>query len=89
MEVGDLPPVEIGEEMLIYYYASPFGQREWYSETSVGVAGCARTALSTIGGRARPVPADRQFVLEGSQLVLNCSGAAEAYQKETTAYAWR
>ena len=38
IEPGTSPPVDVGDDMLIYYYASPYGQKEWESET--GVAMC-------------------------------------------------
>jgi hypothetical protein len=83
VEAGASPPVEIGEEMLIYYYASPFGQREWYSETSVGVARMRRDRfIGQWAGEQTGYLLTRQFIVEGSKLVLNCTALPLVYQQE-------
>jgi hypothetical protein len=84
VEVGTSPPLEIGEEMLIYYYASPFGQREWYSESSVGVARMRKDRfVGQWAGEQTGYLLTRQFIVEGSKLVLNCTALPLQYHKET------
>lgn len=82
VEAGALPPVEVGTDMLIYYYASPRGQSEWFSETSVGVCRLRRDRfISNHAGTQTGYLLTRQFVIEGNRLVLNCSALPKAYQQ--------
>ncbi len=78
------PPLEIGEEMLLYYYASPSGQREWYKETSVGVARMRRDRfVGQWAGEQTGYLLTRQFIVEGNKLVLNCTALPSPYHKDT------
>ena len=82
VEAGALPPIDVGTDMLIYYYASPRGQSEWFSETSVGVCRLRRDRfLSNHAGEQTGYLLTRQFVVEGNRLVLNCSALPKAYQQ--------
>ena len=80
------PPIEIGEEMYLYYRGSPEGESSFYSESAVGLARFRKDRF--IGQRAGDMTGyllTREFVLEGSQLVLNCSALPKVYYpRETT-----
>lgn len=82
--MGTATPVDIGDESLLYYYASPAGQREWYKETSVGVARMRRDRfVGQWAGEQTGYLLTRQFIMEGSKLLLNISSLPAPYQKET------
>ena len=84
IEPGSGPPIEVGDDMLIYYYASPYGQKEWESET--GVAMCRLRKDRFIGqyaGDQTGYLLTRQFILDGSTLKLNCSALPGPYMQES------
>ena len=81
---GSSAPIEVGEEELIYYYASPSSQGEWFRES--GVAVCRIRKDRYIGqwaGDQTGYLLTRQFVLEGNRLVLNCSSVPRNYHQES------
>lgn len=74
------PPVEIGEEMYLYYRGTPEGESSFYSESAVGV--CRFRKDRFIGLRAADLTGyllTKELVLEGSKLVLNCSSLPRVY----------
>ncbi len=82
VEAGPSPPVEIGEEMLIYYYASPLGQKAWYSETSIGVCRLRKDRfIGQWAGEQTGYLLTRQFVVDGSKLVINATALPGPYEK--------
>ncbi|MCX6620865.1 MAG: hypothetical protein NTY38_07250 [Acidobacteria bacterium] len=82
VEIGTSPPVEVGEEMLFYYYASPTGQKSGYAETSVGMARMRKDRfIGQWAGEQTGYLMTRQFVVEGSKLVINCTALPGNYQK--------
>ncbi|MGD1101341.1 MAG: hypothetical protein ABSA59_04680 [Terriglobia bacterium] len=84
IEPGHSPPVELGDDLLFYYYASPYGQKEWDSETSVAV--CRLRKDRFIGQWAGDQTAyllTRQFILQGSKLQLNCSALPGPYLQDS------
>ena len=84
VSMGTATPVDIGDESLLYYYASPAGQQELYKETSVGVARMRRDRfVGQWAGEQTGYLLTRQFILEGSKLILNVSSQPAPYQKET------
>jgi hypothetical protein len=84
VEPGTSPPLDIREDMLIYYYASPQGQGHWAAETGVGVARLRRDRfVGQWAGDQTGYLVTRQFVLEGTRLRLNCSSVPGPYYKET------
>jgi predicted GH43/DUF377 family glycosyl hydrolase len=74
VEPGTSPPLEVGDDLLIYYYASPAGQSEPVTvETSVAVARLRKDRF--VGQWADTLTGylvTRQFRLEGSRLEVNC-----------------
>jgi hypothetical protein len=81
-EVGftSSPPIEIGEEMYLYYRGTPEGESSFYSESAVGV--CRFRKDRFIGQRAGDLTGyllTKELVLEGSKLVLNCSSLPRVY----------
>jgi hypothetical protein len=74
VEPGTSPPLEVGDDLLIYYYASPKGQSEpVVTETSVAV--CRLRKDRFVGQWADNLTGylvTRQFLLEGSKLEINC-----------------
>ena len=76
--------MEIGEDMLLYYYASPEGQSRWFHESCVGVARLRRDRfVGQAAGEQTGYLLTRQFILEGSALALNCSALPIPYQRDT------
>ena len=74
VEPGTSPPLEVGPDLLIYYYASPVGQYYLNRETGVGVCRLRRDRfIGQQAGDATGYLLTRQFVLEGSRLVINCA----------------
>jgi len=90
-EPGTSPPLEVGPDLLIYYYASPVGQYYLNRETGIGVCRLRRDRfISQRAGEATGYLLTRQFILEGSRLVINCASLNPAprhpghpYQKES------
>ena len=81
---GTSPPLEVGPNLLIYYYASPVGQYYWFRETGVGV--CRLRKDRFIGhhaGKDTGYLLTRQFILEGNRLVLNCRALPHPYHKDS------
>ncbi|MDB6094852.1 MAG: hypothetical protein JWM32_2414 [Verrucomicrobia bacterium] len=82
IEIGTSPPLEIGENMFFYYWASPKGQISWDQDSAVAVARLRKDRF--VGQRAGNETGyllTRQFVLEGSKLLLNTSVLPFAYFK--------
>jgi hypothetical protein len=82
VEIGQCPPVEIGEQMYFYYWASPKGQIDWDQDSAVAVARLRKDRF--IGQRAGEKTGyllTRQFVVEGSKLVLNTAVHPHPYFK--------
>jgi len=71
---GPSPPLEVGDDLLIYYHASPGGQSEpVVTETSVAV--CRLRKDRFVGQWADNMTGylvTRQFVVEGGKLEINC-----------------
>ena len=84
IEPSTTPPLELGPDLLLYYYAAPFGQKEWFDETSVGLARMRRDRfIGQFAGEETGYLVTREFVLEGSRLELNCSAVPAPYWKDT------
>jgi hypothetical protein len=84
IEPGNSPPVELGDDLLFYYYTSPYGQKEWDNET--GVAVCRLRKDRFVGQWAADQTGyllTRQFVFEGSKLKLNCSALPGPYMQDS------
>ncbi len=74
VEPGTSPPLDIGDDMVMYYYASPVGQSEPVA-TETCVAACRLRRDRFVGQWAdnqTGYMVTRQFVLEGSKLEVNC-----------------
>jgi hypothetical protein len=86
VEWGLSPPVQIGEEELIYYWATPLGQSHFYQEASVGLARMRKDRYVGVwAGELTGYLLTKEFVLEGSRLVINCSALPKVYYpRETT-----
>jgi hypothetical protein len=83
-EAGTSPPIDLGEDMLIYYWASPVGQGQMYAESSVGVCRLRRDRfVAQSAGDRTGFLLTRQFVLEGRKLRINCSALPQLYQQES------
>ncbi len=79
-ESGCSPPLEIGEDMLFYYSASPVGQGEMDAECGVGVCRLRRDRfVGQSAGEQTGFLLTRQFVLDGSALKINCSALPRPY----------
>ena len=91
VEPGTSPPLEVGPDLLIYYYASPVGQYYLNRETGIGVCRLRRDRfVGQQAGQATGYLLTRQFILEGSRLVINCAALhpgtrppEHPYQKES------
>ena len=85
IEVANSPPLDIGEDMLIYYSVSPNGQSSIYDEPGIGVCRVRRDRfVAQHAGDQTGFLLTRQFVLEGTQLKINCSALPYPYfQKES------
>lgn len=82
VSVGNSPPIERGEEMFMYYYASPEGQHSWYKETSVGLVRFRKDRfIGQWAGKDTGYLLTRQFVLEGNRLLLNCTALPIPYHQ--------
>jgi hypothetical protein len=82
---GLSPPVQLGEEELIYYWATPEGQSQSYQEASIGIARMRKDRF--IGIWAEDLTGyllTKEFVLEGSKLVINCSALPKIYHPRST-----
>ncbi len=83
VEPGTSPPLEVGDDLLIYYYASPKGQSE-PNMTETAVAVCRLRKDRFVGQWADEMTGylvTRQFVLEGSRLEVNCISNLAPYTK--------
>ncbi len=83
VEPGMSPPLEVGPNLLFYYYASPVGQSHWFRENAVGV--CRMRKDRFIGHWAREQTGyllTRQFILDGSKLTINCSSVPNPYMQK-------
>jgi hypothetical protein len=83
VEPGTSPPLEVGDDLFIYYYASPHGQSEPLA-TETCVALCRLRKDRFIGQWADESTGyllTRQFVFEGSRLELNCISSLAVYNK--------
>jgi hypothetical protein len=70
--------------MLIYYWASPYGQSEWAAEGGVAVGRLRKDRfIGQVAGNQTGYLLTRQFLLEGSELHLNCSALPIPYHKES------
>ena len=84
VEPGTSPPLDMGDDMLIYYWASPFGQSEWAAEGGVAVGRLRKDRfIGQVAGNQTGYLLTRQFLLEGSELRLNCSALPIPYHKES------
>ena len=82
VEPGLSPPIDMGSEMLFYYYASPSGQHDWGGDESVALCRLRRDRfMGQEAGEATGYLLTRQFVLEGSRLTINCSSPPLPYMK--------
>jgi hypothetical protein len=82
-KTGTSAPVEVGEEMLIYYNGCPYGQSRWDRHGAVGVARLRRDRfIGQTAGEQTGYLLTRQFVLEGSALELNCTALPVPYQRD-------
>jgi hypothetical protein len=84
VEPATSPPVEIGADMLLYYYAAPLGQADWFNETSVGLCRMRRDRF--MGQWAEDMTGylvTREFILEGSRIEINCSAVPRPYWQPT------
>jgi hypothetical protein len=78
------PPLEMGQNLVFYYYGSPFGQSVWGREGAIGL--CRMRQDRFIGhwaGEDTGYLLTRQFVLEGSTLRVNCSSVPIPYYDES------
>ena len=81
---GTSEPLEIGQDLLIYYFASPSGQGDWHSESGVAVGRLRKDRfIGQWAGKETGYLLTRQFVLEGTKLKLNCSALPAPYHQET------
>ena len=79
-EVGTSPPLEIGEDLLIYYCASPSGQGAAFDENGVAVCRLRKDRfIGQVAGDQTGFLLTRQFVLEGTRLKINCSSLPRPY----------
>ena len=84
VEPGMGEPLDLGPDMLFYYYASPLPQDSWFNETSVGIFRMRKDRF--IGQKAGEQTAflvTRQFIWDGSKLELNFSSLPPAYDDHT------
>jgi hypothetical protein len=82
VSIGTSAPIEVGENMYIYYCTTPKGQVDWDQDAAVSMARLRKDRF--IGQRAGEKTGyllTRQFVLEGSRLVLNTAVHQHAYFK--------
>ena len=85
VEPSTSPPVEMGADLLFYYYASPVGQKHWHRANSVGVCRLRKDRfIGRWAGDRTGYLLTRQFVLEGSRLLINCSSEPKPYQDQGT-----
>lgn len=78
------PPLDVGEDMLIYYSGSPYGQGEWNAQSGIGVCRLRKDRfIGQTAGQQTGYLVTRQFVLEGTKLRLNCSALPIPYFKES------
>jgi len=86
VEPGTSPPLDAGQEMLMYYYASPVGQGDWGAQTAVGVCRLRKDRfVGQWAGDQTGYLLTRQFVLEGTKLKVNCTSLPIPYHKESDA----
>ncbi len=84
VEPGTAPPIEVGQDLLMYYYASPAGQSEWFAETAVGLCRVRRDRF--VGQWAEEKTGylvTREFLVEGTKLEINCSSVPRPYWQAT------
>ena len=84
VEPATSAPLELGNDLLLYYYAAPDGQKEWFDETSIGLARMRRDRfIGQWAGDRTGYLVTREFVLEGTRLELNCSAVPAPYWQAT------
>ena len=92
VEPSTSPPVEAGPDLLMYYYAAPFGQSEWFDETGIGlcrmrrdrfIAQCAGDPSGYEQQAQTGYLVTRQFVLEGSAIEINYTALPGPYHQPT------
>lgn len=80
VEAGSGAPLELGSDLLIYYYASPAGQSEWNAETAIGVGRLRKDRfVGQSAGDQTGYLITREFILEGTRLLINCSAVYKPY----------
>ena len=71
----------MGSDLVFYYYASPVGQKRWHRANCVGVCRARKDRfIGRWADEATGYLLTRQFALEGSRLVINCSAEPKPYQ---------
>ncbi|MCX6623120.1 MAG: hypothetical protein NTY38_19045 [Acidobacteria bacterium] len=85
VEPATSPPLELGNDLLMYYYAAPSGQKEWFDETGIGLCRMRRERFIGQWASAEDTGylVTREFLLEGTRLELNCSAVPAPYWKAT------
>lgn len=84
VEPATTPPIDVGEDMLMYYSICPVGQSEWSSESGVGVCRLRKDRfIGQVAAAETGYLLTRQFVFEGNTLKLNCSALPIPYHKES------
>ena len=84
VEPGASAPVDVGDDMLIYYWGSPAGQSNWSAEGAVGIARLRLDRfVGQVAGDQTGFLLTRQFVLEGNALRINCVSHPQPYANET------
>ncbi|MFN0166126.1 MAG: hypothetical protein ACKV22_06815 [Bryobacteraceae bacterium] len=92
VEPSTSPPVEAGPDLLMYYYAAPYGQSDWFDETGIGlcrmrrdrfIAQCAGDPSGYEQKAQTGYLVTRQFVLEGSAIEINYTALPGPYHQPT------
>ena len=84
VEPGVSPPIEMGEHMLFYYYAAQRPQDTWYNDSSVAMFRMRRDRfIGQTAGEQTGYLVTRQFILDGSKLVLNLQSLPIPYDDKT------
>jgi len=87
---GTSPPVEAGMDLLMYYYAAPHGQSEWFDETGVGlcrmrrdrfIAQCAGDPGGVEQSALTGYLVTREFLLEGRSIEINYTALPGPYHQ--------
>ena len=82
---GMSPPIQIGEQELFYYFATPKGQSHFYQEASVGMARMRRDRfIGQYAGELTGYLLTKEFILDGSKLVINASAFPKVYYERDT-----